>query len=324
MPTPLERYKSKLKSSASTTYFPEAEDPKSLSKIEIKKHTDSIKDDGSKFDLEVIDINEPEDKDLGFNDKIENTKNEEEKQSWKDNYVNWIENNKNPESFRKLMQSLQPTIDYALASNNAKGDPYIEAQAKILTANSIKSYDLSYETSLPTYLTSNLKKLTRIIRDYRSPVKIPENTFYELQDLKESEMELEDILGREPTVQEVADHMKIPIEKIEKLKNQRLKQVSENQYFNSESGDTNDDNVSTLSETNGEMPNYVREALAYTYASLDTREKKILEWSTGFGGAKLLPPSEIAKRLGISQSQVSRLTAKIAVSVEENLKALEN
>ena len=105
-----------------------------------------------------------------------------------------------------------------------------------------------------------------------------------------------------------------------KVKNIHL---CENQYFNSDAV-SDDDSPSSVSETNGELPNYVREALAYTYAELDTREKKILEWSTGFGGSKILPPAEIAKKLNISQSQVSRLTAKIAVSVEENLKALEN
>ena len=56
---------------------------------------------------------------------------------------------------------------------------------------------------------------------------------------------------------------------------------------------------------------------------LNKRERKILEWSTGFGGAPILKPADIAKKLNISQSQVSRITAKLAVDVESNLKAIE-
>lgn len=240
-------------------------------------------------------------------------------------YIEW-RLSPSTQNLRKVITALKPTINYALASYQGKDDPFIETQAKILAAKAVKTYDPSYNVTLPTYLTSKMRKLTRIVRESRSPIKIPERTIYDIAALKEAEADLLDKNGgREPDVQQLADYMGVSIDKIENIRNKMVKQVSENSYFtnsiNSEESDAPDSLDSLKNSQN--QPQYTKEALDYAYNSSDYREKKILEWTCGYGGAKILTPKQIAAKLGISESQVSRLTAKLALKVSNNLNALE-
>ena len=239
-------------------------------------------------------------------------------------YLKWKQEPSN-ENFKAVLNSVKPTINYALATYQGKGNPYIETQAKILASKAVKAYDPGFNVSLPTFLTSQLRKLTRIVRDANNPIKIPERTAYEIAELKEAERELlEKNGGREPDAVELSDHMGISVEKLENLRKRVVKQISEGSYFNNAIS-AGEDNLQTASasENNQETTDYTKEAIGYVHNAADYRERKILEWSTGYGGTKILPPKVIAQKLGISESQVSRLTAKLAVQVEQNLRALE-
>ena len=229
------------------------------------------------------------------------------------------------ENFKLVLNSVKPTINYALATYQGKGNPYIETQAKILAAKAIKVYDPEYNVSLPTFLTSQLRKLTRIVRDANNPIKIPERTAYEIAELKEAERELlEKNGGREPDALELSDHMGISVEKLESIRKRTIKQLSEGSYFNNNVSSGEDNlQIASASENNQETTDYSKDAIMYVHNTADYRERKILEWSTGYGGSKILPPKVIAQKLGISESQVSRLTAKLAAQVEQNLRALE-
>lgn len=239
-----------------------------------------------------------------------------------ESYSRW-QSTKDPNDFNMVLKSLKPTIEYSLSTYQAKGDPYIESKAKLITAKAVRDFDPEYKVSLPTYVNSQLRKLTRVVRESRSPIKVPERLIYEAADLKEAEQEFIEKYGRDPDVQELSDFAKIPIDRIEYIRNKAIKQVSEGQYFAGETDDGSESKTS-VEDVAQDMPNTVREALTYTHANADHRERKILEWSTGFGGAPILKPADIAKKLNISQSQVSRITAKLAVDVESNLKAIED
>lgn len=229
------------------------------------------------------------------------------------------------DNFKTVMSAVRPSVNYALASYQGAGNPYVETQAKILAARAIKTYDPKYNVGLPTYLSSQLRKLTRIVRDATNPIKIPERAAYEIAELKEAEKDLlEKNGGKEPDVQQLADYMGVPISKIEKIRKNIIKQVSEGSYFNSDAIDEGDnDSANSLENTNKNDVDFSNEALIYIHNGADYRTKKILEWTTGYGGSKILTPAEISDKLGMSQSQVSRTAQKLAGQLAENIAALE-
>lgn len=233
---------------------------------------------------------------------------------------------KNPtkQNLNQCINSLSSTIRYSLASNNALGDPLLESKAKLLTAKAIKSFDTGYKVSLPTYVSSQLKKMTRIARDRKNPIKLPERFIVEYQTLVNAENELRDELGREPDLTELADKTAMPISKITKLRQKALKQPSETQMFNI--GDTtgdNDESTASVDETEASAPDFLTEAQAYVYNDLDHTQKKVFEHLTGYGGSKLMDPKEISAKYKVSLPTISRWANSFANRINENYNALE-
>ena len=64
-----------------------------------------------------------------------------------------------------------------------------------------------------------------------------------------------------------------------------------------------------------------RERIRRAVADLDPREKEIIELRYGMSGQKELTQKEVADRLGISQSYISRLEKKIISRLREEIKA---
>ena len=64
-----------------------------------------------------------------------------------------------------------------------------------------------------------------------------------------------------------------------------------------------------------------RERIRRAVASLDPREREIIELRYGMGGKKELTQKEVADKLGISQSYISRLEKKIIARLKEDISA---
>ena len=64
-----------------------------------------------------------------------------------------------------------------------------------------------------------------------------------------------------------------------------------------------------------------RRMILRAVASLDEREREIIELRYGIGGRRELTQKEVADRLGISQSYISRLEKKIIARLKEELEA---
>ena len=64
-----------------------------------------------------------------------------------------------------------------------------------------------------------------------------------------------------------------------------------------------------------------RERIRRAVASLDPREREIIELRYGMGGRKELTQKEVADKLGISQSYISRLEKKIIARLKEDISA---
>ena len=62
--------------------------------------------------------------------------------------------------------------------------------------------------------------------------------------------------------------------------------------------------------------------LGFFYADLDDPiDKKIFEWSTGWGGAPRLTKTEMARRLGRSVPAISQRSDRLAGELEELMRA---
>ena len=222
-------------------------------------------------------------------------------------YFREVDGGLTPESKNLLVKKVRPTIDYTLASMDAKEDPVMNAEAKVAAANALDTYDPEKGIQLNTYVASQLKKLNRTKKKRDNSINIPERKQNMLYQVQESERQFTDSYGREPSMAELADASALPIKKIQELKS------TPKPGYESNAPEGITENAS---------PDYFSEALDYVYTDAPYKDKKLLEYSFGYGGVQTLPSNEIAKKLNISQSQISRRLAKLRGDIVEIENAL--
>lgn len=216
----------------------------------------------------------------------------------------------NQEYLNEIVKSLEPTINYTLSSVNATQDKVLQAQAKVIAAESVLSYDPDKGSSLPTYVTNNLKKVHRTRRQNNSPIKIADRLHYDHYAIQNAENEFMEQYNREPTLLELADKSGVSMKKINKIKNEYTMMYTNESSFGGNSPEK-------------KFPEYTEEAMDYIYYDADFKDKKILEHSAGYGGSQILDDAVIAEKLGMSVSQISRRRAALAAKIYEIQTELE-
>lgn len=208
-----------------------------------------------------------------------------------------------------LLKELKPTIDKGVERFGG-GNTNLRTQAKLLSLNAVKSYDPSKGANLNTHVINHLQRLQRISAQRGSLVRIPENAAFRKKALEKTMRDLEIELDREPSLSEIADASGMSIDKIQKLMG--LKGYAAESEVETASGDTL---VASPKKTEALYTKYI-------YNELDPIDKKIYEWSTGFGGVAKLRRNQMAQKLKISEAAVSMRAAKIANKFERDMKMI--
>ncbi|MHA2067507.1 MAG: sigma-70 domain-containing protein [Candidatus Thorarchaeota archaeon] len=209
-----------------------------------------------------------------------------------------------PQNFDVLMTQVDPIVSSALTSFGG-GDKTLKMRAKILAAEALHTYDPG-KASLNTHVYNHLKRLQRYRAQRGSAVHVPENVRLDRNAIYKFEKEYVDKKGHEPTALEISDNLGLSARRVRNARGASESPVSRR-----------------LSEK-GDLPGKGRDPyqiwVDYVYHDLDDTNRKIFEWTTGYGGAKRLPKKEIAKRLRISAPAVSMRITTIAKRLEEGAK----
>lgn len=222
-----------------------------------------------------------------------------------DPYYKW-QADKSDANLYACTKYLQPTIDTVLATMGGAGNPQIAAKARVITAKAIKSYDPSYGASLKTHVTNQLRQLTRDLRKTDNVTSIPERVQLDGYAIYRAEKELTDEMGKEPTVQEIADRAHLSIK--------RIKEVREKMHAVSTEGAYQDNGNNFLA---GQDTDFSQDALDYVYNDSDRMDRLIIEYTTGYGGKKPLSVAEIKAKTGLTDVQISRRKSRIALRVKD-------
>lgn len=211
-------------------------------------------------------------------------------------------------TLNRVVDSLSPVMNYALSSIGAHDDPVLKTRAKVFTAQAVKKYDPTSGASLATWTSSQLQQLRRAKRETQSVMSVPDRSQIDALKLSQAEQAFIDEHDREPDVLELADYARIPVKRIEKIRKTVRAVPSE-------------------SAMAGGGPVYEtpfdEEALSYVHNDSDHIDRKIIEFKTGYGGSPLLEAKELAKKLKLTPSQLSRRSARIALRVNELEEALK-
>lgn len=208
-----------------------------------------------------------------------------------------------------LLSNFGGSIGFGL--NSFRGAPLpmatMELEAKRIAAEAFNDYSPTAGMSLSSFITTRVKqRLSRYVGTYQNVARLPEHQIQQIGPLREAVADLTSRWNREPTTEELADHLGLPVKHITRLrKNLRQDLMAE----------TGGLDATDTYETD---PDYAKAMMVYY--SLNTQEKQAFDFLLGAHGQPRLSASEIATRLKISAGRVSQLKTSIADKVQPYLK----
>lgn len=206
-----------------------------------------------------------------------------------------------PDNLNRVVRSLDSTIGYKLSSMGIADNPQMRHQARLFAADAIKKFDPASGANLRTWTQSQLQSMQRFRRENQGPVKVPDRAAIDAWAIERATRELEDELGREPDVKQIADRSGLSVKRIGAVRATTRPVAASAQMFDE-----------------GQVaPDFLGEALEYVYDESDPIDRKIIELTTGYGGSPVLSKKEVAAAVGISPSQVTRRSERIGQKLQE-------
>jgi len=213
-----------------------------------------------------------------------------------------------PETLNQVVTHLKPTIEYAVASVGAAKNPVVQAKARLVAAEAVEKFDPTNvsKASLPTFVASQLRQVSRLSRESAFPIKVPERMQMDLYRVSRERSRLTESMGREPDMLELSDALRMPMKRLQKVFKAQVAMPTESAY----------------GEVEQEGPDHDQEALEYVMHGSDHTDRRVLELKLGLGDQPPMPPHQIAKVLNLTPTQLSRRSMRLAArinSIRESL-----
>ena len=179
---------------------------------------------------------------------------------------------------------------------------YATANRNLLFSLNRYNPDLYKEkgATLNTYVGHYVKKVSDTVYKYQNIGRIPQNRITKISQYKDAVEILRGELGKEPSLRAVADELNWSMAEVERMKSEMRRDLIASKNLNTDTME-------------GYMSEQGEEAIAIrmVYSQLDEVERGVMEHTLGIYDKKELSATEIAKKLKISKSKVSRIRAKI-------------
>jgi DNA-directed RNA polymerase specialized sigma subunit len=221
----------------------------------------------------------------------------------------WNTSGRTPDLLQPLHNSFKPIINQHVRKWSGADVPnsaiYHEMNKQFV--NAVKTYDPNKGTQLGTWVTKNLSKAGRFVKNYQNLGHIPEAQISKIRAYDKAKEELTSKLGHEPDTRTIAEFMKEPVKRIAQLEKERREDLSASRFQS--------DPAQIL------VPKEL-EALTLIQYDLPSEERLVYEYTFGMNGKPMLKPGEISSKTGLHPSKVSRIRKKLQGKVREAMEYL--
>ncbi|MSR64313.1 MAG: RNA polymerase sigma factor RpoD [Verrucomicrobiae bacterium] len=165
-----------------------------------------------------------------------------------------------------------------------------------------------------TYATWWIRQaITRSIADQARTIRIPVHMIETINKLMRVQKQLVQELGREPSAEEIADEIQMPVERVRAV----LKMAQQPISLQSPIGDSDDTSFGDFIEDKGaenpsDMTAYslLKEKLKDVLDTLTERERKVLELRFGLGDGYSRTLEEVGKQFKVTRERIRQIEAK--------------
>ncbi|MEI6084841.1 MAG: RNA polymerase sigma factor RpoD [Verrucomicrobiota bacterium] len=165
-----------------------------------------------------------------------------------------------------------------------------------------------------TYATWWIRQaITRSIADQARTIRIPVHMIETINKLMRIQKQLVQEFGREPSPEEVAEEMQLPVDRVRAV----LKMAQQPISLQSPIGDSEDTNFGDLiedksAENPSEMASYslLKEKLGDVLQTLTERERKVLQLRFGLGDGYCRTLEEVGRQFRVTRERIRQIEAK--------------
>jgi len=211
----------------------------------------------------------------------------------------WRKTNSN-KTLDQLMTRLNPLIHREVNKWQYTVPPAaLMSKGRILTVEALKSYNPNRGAAIGTHVTSRLRKLSRHAYPFQNVARMPENKQLLFNTFEGARGRLYDDLGREPTVEEMADELVWTQKKVKDFQRSfgRRELVESEGAFQDERAE--------------EAP-----LVDFYYHGLSPEDKLLFEDITGYSGKKPMNNAALRRKYKLTQGQLSYKKRKFTEQIK--------
>lgn len=234
---------------------------------------------------------------------------QEDLRLWSD----WHQGGRTPEGLEPLMKRYEPVL--ARAQNTYKAPAInpaaFKAELQKHFIQAAETFDPSKNVAFNTHVQNRLKKSLRYTSQHQNFGYIPEDKSRHIGDIGRATDELTAELGRPPTHEEIGSHIGIPGRQVQEIQKLMRRDIGDM---------VGDKQTSDLVELEGSREQDVIRLMSRRPEDyLTPDEVPIFKHVYGVGVQKVTSTGALGKKLGLSDSRISRLKSSIGAKIKKNL-----